>query len=67
MERVVYLKKNLQNTDIARTQVLRNTFLLKAILKMIRVAGREVKFASAIKSNGRKNLTGKIKQLFDSH
>lgn len=30
------------------------------------IAGREVIFASAIKSNGRKNLTEKIKQLFDS-
>lgn len=33
---------------------------------MVQIAGREVILASAIKSNGRKNLTGKIKQLFDS-
>lgn len=66
MERVVYRKKNLQYTDTARTWILINTFLLKAVLKVVWVAGREVMFASAIKSNGRKNLTEKIKQLFDS-
>lgn len=64
-DKVWSIFKRIYKTDIGRTQVLRNTFLLKAMLKMVRVAGREVILASAIKSNG--NLTGKIRQLFDSH